>query len=299
MHSFVVHLLGSASDLPCLPLLLRAEQATAVVLSVDAARFEPPSAASAASEGGDVAAARLELGAVAATVDADALLCVAAVADSAAQQLMAALAAAPPRPAASKRRRAKATSQPHPLAVSLRRLSVAQPMSAERDMVLEVAAVHAVVGASGGRQHSVRTGGAALSMLGKLVLRWRQLVATLQLPEAGGRLAAQPLPEPWPAEAAAGSDEGEGGAGGAPGAGVAASADATPAAGGFGWDAYHRARLGAWLEADAATAPGAAQPSAAEAAAERAAAAALGAGPASVLDASVRWEAALAKGDAV
>lgn len=258
---------------------------------MDAARFEQPSAAGA---GGDATAARLELGAVTATADADALLCVAAVADSAAQQLMAALAAATPRPAAPKRRRPKAATQQRPLAISVRQLSMAQPMSAERDMVLELAAVHAVAGASGGRQHSLRTGGATLTMLGKPVLRWRQLAATLQLPEAGARLTAQPLPKPWPADAAAGDGEGEGD-GGTAGAQEAAGADAAPAAGRLGWDAYHRARLGAWLEADAATAPGAAEASAAEAAAEQEAAAALGAGPASVLDASVRWEGAPAR----
>jgi hypothetical protein len=262
------------------------EQATAVVLSVDAAKFVQPSSAAATAEGptADAAARQLELGSVAVTADADALLCMAAVADSAAQQLMAALAAAPPRPASPKRRRSKPAKQPQPLAVRVGQLSVAQPMSAERDMVLEVAAVHAVVGSCGGTQHSLRTGSALLSMLGKPVLRWRQLATTLRLPEGDGHLAVQPLPEPWPATAA--DDSGEGGAGSVDLAAPAEAVTDTPA-GSPSWEAYQRARLGAWLQADAATAPGAASQSAAEAAAEEAAAAALGAGPASILDASV------------
>lgn len=210
----------------------------------------------------------------------------AAVADSAAQQLMAALAAAPPRPASPQRRRPKAAKQPQPLAVHVRQLSVAQPMSAVRDMVLEVAAVHAVVGANGGTQHSVRTGRAVLSMLGKPVLRWHQLATTLRLPEGDGRLQAQPLPEPWPAAAA--EDGGEGAGIGSDAGPVAEESSGAPAAGSPSWEAYHRARLGAWLQADAATAPGADSQSAAEAAAQEAAAAALGAGPASILDATLR-----------
>lgn len=234
-------------------------------------------------------ASQLELGAVAVTAAADALLCMAAVADSAAQQLMAALAAAPPRPPSPKRRRAKAAKQQRPLAVHVGQLSVAQPMSAERDMVLEVAAMHAVVGASGGMQHSVRTGGAVLSMLGKPVLRWRQLATTLQLaPDSVGRLPAQPLMEPWPLAAADdGSEKASGDGAAAPAA--EGTADCTMA-GSPSWEAYHRARLGAWLQADAATAPGAASQSVAETAADKAAAAALGVGPASILDASVRYE---------
>ncbi len=269
----------------CHTLSAIAEQAPAVVLSLDAAKFVQPSSAALGTAGsaGDAAARQLELGAVAVTADADALLCMAAVADSAAQQLMAALAAAPPRPASPKRRQAKAAKQQRPLAVHVEQLSVAQPMSAERDMVLEVAAVHAVVGGGGGTRHSLRTGCAVLSMLGKPVLRWRQLETTLQLPQGDGRLPVQPLSEPWPAAAAEDGGEEACGDGAAAPAGEMAGSGA--AAGSPSWEAYQRARLGAWLKADSATAPGAAlQP------ADDAAAAALGTGPASILDAALRCD---------
>ena len=251
------------------------EHAKATVLSVDEATVHIAAAAAAAAEevpppasnGGEGTSLRLELGAVAATADADAVLCLAAVADSAAQQLTAALATAPPRSSGASRqtRWPAQPQQRQPLAVTIRQLHVAQPMSAERDMIVQVDAVHAVLGAQGGSRHTVRTGAATLSMLGTPVLRYRQLSATLQLADpssSGGRLQVQPLAPPWPE----------------------AAADTAAAASGIssgGYDAYHRARLEAWLASDAATAPGAGRD------ADAAAAAALGTGPASVLDASV------------
>lgn len=275
----------------CCP-LPHAEQAKVTVLSLDEAVFLPAEAATAeptpssnSSSGGDANVMHLQLGAVAATADADALLCLAAAADSAAQQLSAALAAAaangtgvaqtPPKP-----RRPKAPKQPRALAITVRQLRLEQPMSAERDMAVEVTAVHAVVGAQHGSRHSVHTDSAVLTMLGRPVLRWRQLAATLRLHDGSGgsgtdsgRLPVQPLPLPWPAASAVAEGVQQ----------AAPPAEArTEATGSRSFDAYHRARLGAWLDADAATSPAAASP------VDAAAAAALGAGPVSILDANVR-----------
>lgn len=302
-----------------------AEQAKLAIVSLDRAAFRQataaPAAAAAALErpadasvvpdtaeaggsgGGSIgdssSGMQLDVGSLAACADADALLCLAAVADHAAQQLAPVLAAVPRsgggsissegQPRATKQRRPR-----QPLSVTVGQLRVVQPLYAPdrgRDMVVEVAAVHAVVGAQQGCQHSVSTAGAALNMDGTPVLRWRQLAASLRLPgpaASGSRLAAPLLA----AETAA-----AGGVGAAP-----ADADAgsesqeqgqpQPDVGGSpaSYDAYHRARLEAWLEADAATAPSAA--AAAEGGQRQtqdaAAAAALGCGPASILDARFR-----------
>ena len=230
-----------------------------------------------------MSAMQLQLGAVAATADADGLLCLAAVADSAAQQLASAMAASaasggaaqPAQPA--KPRRPRAPTQPRALALTVGRLRLEQPLCEDRDVAVEVSSVHAVLGTQRGTHHSVHSAGAVLSMRGKPIIQYRQLEATLRLPEAGGtggaRLPVQPLAQPWPAAAAQGAD----GVNGAP-AGAAAGAEPEPAS---SLEAYERARLEAWLDADAATSP-------ATAPADAVAAAALGAGPASILDAHIR-----------
>lgn len=220
---------------------------------------------------------QLQLGAVAATADADGLLCLAAVADSAAQQLASAMAAAAGGSGAAplpKSRRPKAPKQPRALALTVGRLRVEQPLCADRDIAVDVSSLHAVVGTQRGSRHSVRTADAVLSMRGKPIIRYRQLEAALQLSDSsstdGVRLPVQPLPHPWPAAAPEG-----GGADGMP------AAAASGGEAGSSREAYERARLEAWLDADAATSPAAG-------AGAGAAAAALGAGPASILDAHVR-----------
>ncbi|KAL4444145.1 hypothetical protein ABPG75_011882 [Micractinium tetrahymenae] len=243
------------------------EQAKAAVLTIDSAEFRQ---AGGSAAGDSLGGMQLEIGAVAAAADADALLCLVAVADSAAHQVAAVLAAAPPR-SLSPRSRRRGTDQAHPsqqrhLSVSLGSLRLAQPLCAGRDMALEVAAVHAMLGAQQGCRHSVSTAGAVLTVDDKPVLRWRHLAASLALPEpAAGRLAARPLP---PALAPSP---------------VAQQAQQAGPGGSLGFEAYHRARLQAWLDADAATAPARAS----RASSNDAAAAALGAGPASILDATV------------
>jgi hypothetical protein len=230
----------------------------------------------------------LDIGAVAATADADALLCLAAVADSAAQQLAPVLAAAAPRRGSGgsggrprQQKQQQHGQQRRTLSISLGYLRFEQPMCAERDMALEVDAVRAVVGAQRGCCHSLATGVATLTMRGKAVLRWRQLAVALQLPapdeaaRGAGRLVPPSLPRP---------PEGAGAAKQRP---ASAAAEGAAAGGEAGREAYHRARLEAWLDADAATAPPGSGAAADDAADAGVAAAALGAGPASILDASI------------
>lgn len=269
-----------------------AEQARAAVVSLDSATYRQADAAEAGVAARDSV---LKVGSLAACCDADALLCLAATADHAAQQLAAALAAAPAagRPVRRRSRQGPARAQRRQaLRVSVGQLRVAQLLYAPdrcRDMVLEVAAVEAVLGAEGGCQHGASTATAVLSMAGTPVLRWRELAASLRLPQAaggdGGRLTAQPLVPLAPPDAATprGGDE----------AGDAQEVQPEPGSaggsvgdGGGSYEAYHRARLEAWLDADAATAPSAARDGGA-------AAAALGAGPASVMDVRVRWAGAV------
>ncbi len=236
------------------------------MLTIDSAELRQ---AGSIADGRPPGGLQLEVGTVAATADADALLCLLAVADSAAHQVATALAAAPPRTPSprSRRRTSRAPPAQRHLSLSLGSLRLAQPLCAGRDMAVEVAAVHAMLGAQQGCRHSVSTASAVLTVDDKPVLRWRHLAASLALPEpAAGRLAARRLPPalfPTP-----GSQQAQQG-------GVDGS---------LGFDAYQRARLEAWLDADAATAP----TRASKGSCEDAAAAALGGGPASVLDATIR-----------
>lgn len=243
-----------------------AEQAKAALLTIDSTELRQ---AGSSADGHAYDSLRLEVGAVAATADADALLCLLAVADGAAHQVAAALAAAPPRTPSPRPRRRSLQARPpqRQLSVSVGSLRVAQPLCAGRDMAVEVAAVHAMLGTQQGCRHSVSTASAVLTVDDKPVLRWRHLAASLALPEpAAGRLAARPLPPALSPSPGAQQEQQD------------------AAVGSLGFDAYQRARLEAWLDADAATTPARAS----RASSDEAAAAALGAGPASVLDATIR-----------
>ena len=269
-----------------------AEQAKVSVLSLDSATLRQAAVVltSADNDTGPSSSMQLDIGAVAATADADALLCLVAVADSAAQQLAPVLAAAAPRGGSGsggggrprKQKQQQQGQQRRGLSISLGYLRFEQPMCAERDMALEIDAVRAVVGAQQGCLHSLATGVATLTMHGKAVLRWRQLAVALQLPAADGaaggacRLVAPSLPR-LPA-----------GAGTAKQRPASAAAEGAVSGGEAGREAYQRARLEAWLDLHAATAPAGGSSAADNGSDGGVAASALGAGPASILDASIR-----------
>lgn len=264
------------------------------------------------SSGGGEGAAQLDIGCLSACADADALLCIVAVADHAAHQLAPVLAAATS-DSGGTRGVARAPKQPTAkrrlgglLCLTVGRVVAEQPLyTAGRDMAVEVTSLRVVVGDEAGCLHSLSTAATVLCMAGSPVLRWRQLEAALKLPRpapgggsGGTRLAALPLPPVPPPAGQAGAasaaaravDDGLFPLDGQPPE-LAASGQ-PPGSGSSSYEAYHRARLEAWLEADAATAPsgGAAQASG-SGGGMGAAAAALGSGPASTLDVVIRWAA--------